>query len=715
MGTIYLALAFHNHQPVGNFDWVFEEAYRRAYEPMIAALERHPGVRVALHYTGPLRDWLQEHRPELLLRIRRLVARGQVEIMAGAYYEPILAVIPDEDKEGQIRKHIESVRADFGAEPTGFWLAERVWEPHLPRALAQAGIAYTIVDDTHFKWVGLSDDDLFGYYITEELGFPLKIFGTSKHLRYTIPWAPVREVIAWLREQAERPLPPGAPPRVAVMGDDGEKFGLWPGTDVHCWDRGWIEEFFTALEENADWLIPIPPGEYAARFPPLGRVYLPTASYDEMTEWALPPEASAALTALKHQLQAEGRDDLLRFIRGGFWRVFLAKYPEVNQMHKKMLWVSRKAHRIPDPERRAEALDHVWAGQCNCPYWHGVFGGIYLFHIREANYQHLITAEAIADEVRYGPGPWAYVEQVDFDADTREEVVIGTPHQWLLISPHLGGQLLEWDRRDAALNLLNGMTRHREGYHTVLREAAARGEVIRTGEEGRLESIHTHRVRVKEYGLEERLIVDWYRRTGLIDHVMAPEASLTDFYRAQHAEWGDFVNQPYERIALEAEPIPRVVLRRDGHVWEPGGPKPLRLEKTLEVLPDRPLLRVTYRATPLGLSAIRARFGVEINWGMSGGDSDKAYTVWPDGELRPFATLEELPPSEELAIVHERWGRILIRLDRPARWWQFPVEAVSNSEAGFERVYEGTSLTALWDLELSPGESWEVTMEFELA
>jgi hypothetical protein len=213
MGTIYLALAFHNHQPVGNFDWVFEEAYRRAYEPMIAALERHPGVRVALHYTGPLRDWLQEHRPELLLRIRRLVARGQVEIMAGAYYEPILAVIPDEDKEGQIRRHIESVRADFGAEPTGFWLAERVWEPHLPRALAQAGIAYTIVDDTHFKWVGLSDDDLFGYYITEELGFPLKIFGTSKHLRYTIPWAPVREVIAWLREQAERPCPRAPPSR----------------------------------------------------------------------------------------------------------------------------------------------------------------------------------------------------------------------------------------------------------------------------------------------------------------------------------------------------------------------------------------------------------------------------------------------------------------------------------------------------------------------
>ncbi|MER3400720.1 MAG: alpha-amylase [Thermoflexus sp.] len=715
MGTIYLALAFHNHQPVGNFDWVFEEAYRRAYEPLIAALERHPGVRVALHYTGPLRDWLQAHRPDFFPRIRRLVERGQVELMAGAYYEPILAVIPEADQAGQIRKHIEAIRADFGFEPTGFWLAERVWEPHLPRALAPHGLRYTIVDDTHFKWVGLGDEDLFGYYVTEDLGYPLKIFGTSKHLRYTIPWAPVEEVIAWLREQAERPLPPGAPPRVAVMGDDGEKFGLWPGTDVHCWERGWMEDFFSALEANADWLITLPPGEYAARFPPLGRIYLPTASYDEMSEWALPAEASADLTALQQALQREGRPDVLRFVRGGFWRVFLAKYPEVNQMHKKMLWVSRKAHAIADPERRAEALDHLWAGQCNCPYWHGVFGGVYLFHIREANYQHLIAAEALADEDRYGEGPWAYGERADFDADTQEETILATPHQWLLVRPHQGGQLVEWDRRDVALNLLNVMTRRREGYHRVLLEAAARGEITLAGREGRLESIHTHRVRVKEPGLEERLVTDWYPRAGLVDHFMAPETSLEAFAGARYPEWGDFINQPYTVLAWTTDPHPVLTLRRDGHLWGPEGPQPLRLEKTLEVLPDRPILMVTYRLTPTGLAPIRVRFGVETNWGLSGGDSEKAYTVWPGGELRPFATLEALPESDEVALVHEWWGRVLIRLSRPAAWWQFPLEAVANSEAGFERVYEGTSLTAHWLLTLSPGETWTVRLSFELA
>ncbi|HXG40183.1 MAG TPA: 4-alpha-glucanotransferase, partial [Candidatus Limnocylindrales bacterium] len=84
---IALALAIHNHQPVGNFGWVIAEVYERAYEPFLAALERHPGVRLALHYSGPLLDWLRVERPEAIERLRALVARGQVELLGGGYYE----------------------------------------------------------------------------------------------------------------------------------------------------------------------------------------------------------------------------------------------------------------------------------------------------------------------------------------------------------------------------------------------------------------------------------------------------------------------------------------------------------------------------------------------------------------------------------------------------------------------------------------------------
>ena len=120
---ISLALALHNHQPVGNFGWVFAEVYERAYEPMVAALERHPGVRLSLHYTGPLLQWLITERPSFLERLRALSERGQVEILGGGYYEPVLASLPERDRIGQLRRMADELDARFGGRPGGAWLA----------------------------------------------------------------------------------------------------------------------------------------------------------------------------------------------------------------------------------------------------------------------------------------------------------------------------------------------------------------------------------------------------------------------------------------------------------------------------------------------------------------------------------------------------------------------------------------------------------------
>ena len=135
---ISLALAIHNHQPVGNFGWVFAEVYDRAYLPMLEALERHPGVRLSLHYTGPLLEWLGAERPEFLARLGALVARGQVELLGGGLYEPVLASLPERDRVAQLSRMAGELERITGRRPNGAWLAERVWEPDLPTALAAA-------------------------------------------------------------------------------------------------------------------------------------------------------------------------------------------------------------------------------------------------------------------------------------------------------------------------------------------------------------------------------------------------------------------------------------------------------------------------------------------------------------------------------------------------------------------------------------------------
>src|SRR5262245_24177982 len=97
-----LVFVLHLHQPFGNFDRILDEATERASVPTLDALLAHPHVRAGLHVSGPLLEWLVVQRPEVLEKIRDLVARGQAEILGGALQEPMLAILPDRDALGQL-------------------------------------------------------------------------------------------------------------------------------------------------------------------------------------------------------------------------------------------------------------------------------------------------------------------------------------------------------------------------------------------------------------------------------------------------------------------------------------------------------------------------------------------------------------------------------------------------------------------------------------
>ena len=237
-----LALCFgvHNHQPVGNFEHVLHEATERSYRPFLERLERRPEVRLTTHWTGSLLEWVREHAASTFDLLGTLVARGQVELLTGGYFEPILAILPDHDKRGQIERLTAFIKAHFGVRPRGMWLAERVWEPHLPRSLREAGVEYVLVDDSHFALAGLDPDDLGGYFLTEEQGSVLAVFPISYRLRYLIPFREVDETLEYLAERR------GTVPALTMV-DDGEKFGVWPETYAHVYERGWLDSFLDRL------------------------------------------------------------------------------------------------------------------------------------------------------------------------------------------------------------------------------------------------------------------------------------------------------------------------------------------------------------------------------------------------------------------------------------------------------------------------------------
>jgi len=739
---ISLGLVFHNHQPVGQSDGVFEEIYERSYELMVAALERHPHVQVGLHYTGSLLEWLREHKPDFIRRIRTLAERGQVEILSGGYYEPILPSIPDDDKRSQILKLTEAVRHEFGYDPSGMWLAERVWEPTLPAHLAGAGISWTILDDIHFKMVGLTDDDLTGYFVTEENGQVVNVFGTSKQLRYTIPWRPVKETIQYMSDEA---MP--TPGKILVMGDDGEKFGAWPDTYAHCWGRdgrsGWVDDFFAALEENRSWLHTMKLGEHVRRFNAAGRIYLPTASYNEMMEWALPARQSYEFTEMYHKLE-EAEDPSLRFLKGGFWRNFMVKYPEINTQHKKMLRVHDKVAQARQALLDSGVLDgdvgqeDLWRAQSNDTYWHGLFGGVYMTDIRVRVQGHLIRAEAAAERVLYGDQTWLRPEITDFDCDSEHELLVEGDALNLYIDLAEGGSIFEWDLRSHNYNLASTISRRPEGYHETLREfekkqrekakeekskskdkknTAATDKAVAakaTDEEGEEEPLSPHAtVRVKEAGLDRFLNYDTYRRSCMIEHFLAPGTTLDDYSKSSYKELGDFATCAYHAEMQDGgRNTLYVVLQRDGSV----GGQPVRVDKRLTLRPGSSGFKVLYTIQNTGDAPLSASFGSEWNINLLGGGHNPSAYYRVEGQDLEDAALDsmgEVPNVSELALGNSWLGiEMGLKASHPALFWRFPLETVSGSEAGFERTYQGSSVLLQWPVTLPPGESVEIWLEW---
>ena len=641
---VTLLMAIHCHQPVGNFGFVFEQAYAKAYEPFLQALERHPGVRLALHYSGCLLDWLRAHQPGFLERVRALAARGQVELLAGGYYEPILPLLPEADRQGQLARMRAALRAQFGADPSGCWLTERVWEPDLPATLAGAGLRYTMVDTNQFAaaaaWLppGLQvrDDafwDLLGCYTTEYAGSSVTLFPSSKRLRYWLPFQPVERTIAFLKRlRRDEPV-------AITFADDGEKFGFWPETHRWVYEEGWLDRFLTALEQERDWLATATFRDYLAKRHPDGRVYLPCGSYDEMLEWS-----------------------------GGHFRNFFAKYPEANAMQQKMLRVSRQLLSTPNSPLLKRARERLYAGQCNCAYWHGVFGGLYLSHLRRAVYACLIEADALASRAA---GASRSVTALDADGDGAEEACVRTGAMSLIVDPEEGGAVTEWTLAGARVNLLDTLTRRAEPYHDKLRSPAL--QAVAQGA-GAPPSIHDL-VGVKERNLESHLVYDDHRRSAFLDYALQRLPSLEEVVRPGWAGQQLWPSGPFRWLragaARRARGPLQVSLVRDVE----GG----RIRKTLRFDERRASVECRYALEGLDVPAVALEFNLSLR--------DGRYLA-AAGQGVGVASFDIEEPALGVAL--------RLAIDPPATVYHFPIETVSESEGGLERTYQGLCVVCCW-------------------
>jgi 4-alpha-glucanotransferase len=692
--TMNLALVIHNHQPIDNDTEIIERVYRTSYLPFLRKLSEFPTVKANIHYTGYLLEWIEKEHPDFIALLRRMVERGQVEMLGGGYYEPILVCIPDSDAKGQVELLGRKVQSIFGTGVRGLWTAERAWEPQAPEMLRGSGIDYTALDDTIFMSSGITEDRCFHPYLVESRGSTVVVFPMLKKLRYMIPWKSQRSTISFLRGHAASE---GAD--IAVFGDDGEKFGTWPTTYEKVYTKGWLEGFFNLIVQNEEWLRTVTLSGYLDEHPAHERVYLPSASYDEMMEWSLPGARGAT------------GDDETRKRMIGFWRLFLSKYPEGGRLYAKMISVSDMVRQVVDGNARAESLREVWKGQCNDAYWHGVFGGLYSTTLRRITYHHLVLAQRMVEsESKRGRrgAEGADGGKDDYWLETGEETLNGyrehaidTRSLGLRLCPDVGGALAEFDFKDAAINLFDTLPRREESYHAEIRKASAGGH-----SSGKAKSIHDP-ASSKEAGLHELLAYDRYPKFSFLDYIVEKDTVPGQFLDQTFEEIADFAGRPYEIGIDRTAEGASVGLSRTSRPRSGTGDL-IRIRKRLDIPMHGSSILFAYRVDP-GSGGKKTngdigRLAVEINLG-SLGDASFIKSHTRPGMVSSTTKQEIEYPELGLKAAFE--------FSRPMDVWLVPVRTVSRSESGYESNLQGISVIP--NLPLAAGVPLDLAIRLSVA
>jgi len=230
---------------------------------------------------------------------------------------------------------------------------------------------------------------------------------------------------------------------------------------------------------------------------------------------------------------------------------------------------------------------------------------------------------------------------------------------------------------------------------------------------GGVESIH-ELVQAREAHLESRLFYDPFeRRSALVhlyDHATGPEA-LVD---ATAVERADIVETPYEVAELTAD---RLVVRRDATAQTGAVRQPIAVQKTFRIAGGRrsPRLAVAVRLENRSDAVLVGRLALEWNLTFLGGGGNPAAYYEIAGGHHPHDSTGIQAGTSRVVSGNTYIGIRLVTDVAPAAdaWW-YPIDTISNSENGFERVYQGSSLVFSWPVQLGAGEHLEVEVSHEI-
>ena len=204
---------------------------------------------------------------------------------------------------------------------------------------------------------------------------------------------------------------------------------------------------------------------------------------------------------------------------------------------------------------------------------------------------------------------------------------------------------------------------------------------------------------------------DRHPRKALVDHFYPIDVTLDDLAACRDVERGDFVTGTY--LARAQRDSRRVVLVMERPGYADG--HAVRIKKTIELAAGSPVLEVRYELSDLP-PEVCLHFAVELNLAAMAGHADDRYYSDPRGvRLGMLDARIDLAHTEGLSLTDE-WLDLAVGLSwsRPGGLWCYPIETVSQSERGFEGVYQSSAVVPHWHVTADETGRWDVQIRLAL-
>lgn len=658
MRKTHLVLGSYNHLPDGTEESVFEETYQTCYRPFLSVLYRFPDIFASVHYSGSLLRWMESRHPEFLMLLEEMVLRKQIELLGGGFFAPLLPLLSNSDRLGQIEYLTTFIRKNFGRRPRGCWIPEYAWEPSLASSLQTSGMDFTFLPVSHFLAAGFPEEEYFAPVLTEDQGRALAVFPVFDCQQSFGESLGLEETLEAIRGRFGMDHP------LMVVFLSGEAIrDLWAKSVYESPDV-YLEKTFTGIRKDALSVDTVTPARYLRSMRHFRRAYFPGGATERYLVSGLNAGLRRERRAARENLT--GRSE--RFLSMGGIRLPLLRYEEGVFLYAKMQYVHLLAGQLRgDKSRKKTAQEELWRGQSGDAYWFKPGGGIYRLALRKAVYEALIDAEKTTRQKgAFSSG----IIQTDIDFDGVKEILF----QGTEINAYLharGGVLFELDSLKTSRNLAN--------VFGPFEEADSEGS-------------------------------PGPRRRCFLDRFQAGPASVREFPRPDAEDLGNF-SESYFTVRELKRSNQEICLMRDGLVAIGERKVPVTVEKVFQF--RRTGVSVRYTLTNRGSDDLTCVFACDLNLSPS---SQPQKLVLAAGladrtvELDP-AIPEEVPEGHRLTLVDlESEEPLSISAEPFCRILQAPLFTGTDAGNGTEPLYQGCAVSLEWPIALKPDATWKASV-----